>query len=176
VVTQRIVGSLRWSRRDASVGALFVVLRPSRFTLRLPPRTSCCHMGTPCCACRRHRVRDGVRHALVPLPSQGQEESWLFLGMRKTTPQDGRRGPIVEWLHGPTGQPLGKMVEDPGTGKITGFDAHGRSRGTYDPTTNTTRGAGGRPAGTGNLLPALVMNCVCPSGVGGTRRSVVVKK
>jgi hypothetical protein len=68
------------------------------------------------------------------------------------------------------------MVEDPATGKITGFDVHGRPKGTYNPRTNTTHGAGGRPAGTGNLLSALVMNCLCPSGVGGTGRSVVVKK
>ena len=140
------------------------------------PRSCSPVLAGPRAAFQVLRRRPNCSTHKPPKPSQGQEESWLFLSMTKTRPQDGRRGPIVEWLHGPTGQPLGKMVEDPATGKITGFDAHGKLKGTYNPKTNTTSGTGGRPVGTGNLLSALVMNCACPSGVGGTRRSVVVKK
>ncbi len=53
------------------------------------------------------------------------------------------------------GRPIGR-ISTASNGVQTIKDAKGRKKGTYDPKSNKTKDAKGRPAGTGNLLTSLL--------------------
>jgi hypothetical protein len=95
--------------------------------------------------------------------------------MLKTKTDQGTKALPVERLFNPRGQPIGKIVQDPETGRLCGFNARGKPAGSFDPRTRKTTDARGQPFGVGNLLPALVMECRCPFPVGGRVRPVAVK-
>lgn len=100
--------------------------------------------------------------------------SGYFWGMKTKTGPGTARLP-VERLFNPRGQPIGKIVQDPETGRLRGFNARGKPAGSFDPKTRKTTDARGQPYGVGNLLPALVMECRCPCLLGGKGRPVAAK-
>jgi hypothetical protein len=101
--------------------------------------------------------------------------SGYFWGMLKTKRDQRTTGLPVERLFTSRGQPIGKIVQDPETGRLRGFNVRGKPAGSFDPRTRKTTDARGQPFGVGNLLPALVMECRCPCLVGGKGRPIPVK-
>jgi hypothetical protein len=83
---------------------------------------------------------------------------------------------IVKNIRTRSGKLIARIEQDPRTGVEFAYDNLGNLKGKYRPDTNTTYDHRGTPVSTGDSLVALVLNAICPEGVGVVCHPVAVVK